>query len=416
MRKLFFSFLFITIFSGLQAQKLKDVQKDISNNNFTEAKVKIDQMMTDPRNQSDASAWYYKGKIYSSLAQQDSTNSLDYDAPGIAFEAFKKYQEMDAKNTLMILEQNVGLFQLYDLYYNRGVKNYNDKDYAAAFEKMKKALEVEDYIRSKDFSFGNFSFPALDTQLVNLTASSAYLAKKESEAIPYFEKIADARVGGKEYKEVYALLVDYYVRNNNNEKADKYLNIGRDLYPDNDYWVSVEFGSPGDDIEARFKRYEAMLKKYPENYTLAMDYAIELFNYTYSYDSKPADYDARVAKTGEALERALKANSTSTANFVMSQHVYNQIYDIEDALRAIRGTTAADKAKRKPLVDKLDQKYEELFRYTQKAYDLMTPEYAEMKPQDKANYRKVINILIDYHTRKKQTDKVTLYQERLKAL
>ena len=41
---------------------------------------------------------------------------------------------------------------------------------------------------------------------------------------------------------------------------------------------------------------------------------------------------------------------------------------------------------------------------------------ATLKAQDKANYRRVINQLIDYHTRKKQNDKVTMYQDKLKQL
>jgi tetratricopeptide (TPR) repeat protein len=184
MRKLFFSFLLTATITGVYAQKLEDVQKDLSNNKFNEAKEKIDKFLTEPKNQTNANAWYYKGKVYTSLAAMDTTHSLTYDAANIGFESFKKYQQMDAKNTMMILDQNVGLFQIYDLYYNQGVRKYNDKDYAAAFEKMKKALEVEKYIFDRGYSFNDFSFTALDTQLVNLTASAAYLAKKEAEAIP----------------------------------------------------------------------------------------------------------------------------------------------------------------------------------------------------------------------------------------
>src|SRR5690606_16293809 len=123
---------------------------------------------------------------YTELARLDSTGSLNYDASREAFEAYKKYQELDPKNVLMMLEQNVGLFQLYDLNYNAGIRYYNAKDYEKAYAKMKAANDVKDYIYSKDFSYNNFTFPKLDTQLVHLTASAAYLAKKENEAIPYW--------------------------------------------------------------------------------------------------------------------------------------------------------------------------------------------------------------------------------------
>ena len=417
MRKLLLSVLLASSISSVFAQKLDDVQEKISKGKYDEAKEKIDKVLADPKNQTNANAWYYKGKVYTELARMDSTNSLSYDAKKEAFDAFKKYQELEPKNTMMVLDQNVGLFSLYDLYYNKGVKNYNSKDYAAAYDQMKNALDIETYIAKKGYSYNGFSFPALDTQLVNLTASSAYLAKKEDEAIPYFEQLANARIKDKEYKEVYGLLAEYYGKKNDAAKADKYLALGRELFADEGYWTALEFGNiPNTDTTKRLARYEQMLQKYPNNFPLALDYATELFNYTYTYDKKPADYDARQQKLQSALEKAISLQSSAFANYIMAQHIYNQIYDLDDALRAVRGTTAADKAKKADLVAKTDKKYEEFYTYAQKAFDLYTQDNAHTKAQDKANYRKVINQLVDYYQRKKQADKVAFYQEKLKSL
>jgi len=417
MRKLLLSVLLATSITTVFAQKLDDVQEKISKGKYDEAKDKIDKVLADPKNATNANAWYYKGKIYTELARQDSTGSLTYDAQKEAFDAFKKYQELDTKNTMMILDQNVGLFSLYDLYYNQGVKKYNAKDYAIAYDKMKNALAIENYVTKKGYSYNGFSFPVLDTQLVNLTASAAYLAKKEDEAIPYFEQLANAKISSKEYREIYALLAEYYLKKNNSEKADQYLALGRQLFPDNDYWVALEFGNiPASDTAKRLARYEQMLQKHPDNYALALDYATELFNYTYTYDKKPADYTARQERVQNALTKALSLQSTAFANYIMSQHLYNQIYDLDDALRAVRGSTPADQAKKKDLIAKTDKKYEEFYTYSQKAFDLYTQENAHTKAQDKANYRKVINQLIDYHQRKKQADKVAFYQAKLKTI
>jgi hypothetical protein len=306
---------------------------------------------------------------------------------------------------------------LYDLYYNQGVKKYNAKEYAAAFDKMKNAVDLENYIAKRGYSYNGFSFPALDTQLLNLTASAAYLAKKEDESIPYFEQLANAKLKDKEYKDIYGLLVGYYLKKGDQQKADQYLALGRELFPDNDYWVSLEFGNMATaDTAARIARYEQMVQKYPDNYALALDYATELFNYTYTNEKKPADYAARQEKLQNALAKAISLQSTAFANYVMSQHIYNQIYDLDDALRLIRGTKPADLAKKKEINATEDKKYEEFYGYSQKAYDLYSADAAHLKAQDKANYRKVINQLIDYHQRKKQTDKVAFYQDKLKTL
>lgn len=416
MRKLLLSVLLASTITSLFAQKLDDVQEKISKGKYDEAKEKIDKVLADPKNATNANAWYYKGKIYAELARQDSTNALTYDARQQAFDAFKKYQELDPKNVMMTLDQNVGLFSLYDLYYNQGVKKYNAKDFTGAFDNMKHAVELENYIAKKGYSYNGFSFPAMDTQLLNLTASAAYLAKKEDESIPYFEQLANAKLKDKEFKEIYGLLAEYYTKKNDQQKADQYIALGRQLFPDNDYWTALEFGNiPSEDTLKRIARYEQLLQKYPDNYALSLDYATELFNYTYTSEKRPADYAARQEKLQKALEKAISLQSTPFANYIMAQHIYNEIYDLDDALRAVRGNTPADKAKKKEINDKEDKKYEEFYAYAQKAYDQYSQE-TTMKTQDKVNYRKVINQLIDYYQRKKQTDKVNFYQEKLKTL
>jgi len=415
MRKLIFSALFIGAIFSAQAQELDDVQEKISKGKWMEAKEKIDKILADEKNQKKANPWYYKGKVYAELARMDSAGTLGYNAAGEALTAFKKYQELDPKNVLMTLEQNVGLFQLYDMHYNRGIKNYNKKAYDDAFADFKNAMAVEEYTAKKGYEYNGFKFPMLDTQLINLTATSAYLAKKEDEAIPYFERLADAQLKDKEYKEVYGLLAEYYLKKKD-PKADKYLSYGRQNFPDENYWISLEFGNVGDDKAKKMARYEEMIQKYPTNPLLTLDYAIEYFNYAYSNENKPSDYTARKEKLGSILQQAISVQPNSAlANYVMSQHVYNEIYDLEEAQRAIKGTAAADVAKKKDLTAKIDKKYDELYTYSQKANDLYGAE-ANMKGQDKVNYRKVINQLIDYHQRKKQADKVTALQAKLKTL
>ena len=416
MHKLLTTVLLAVSVSSAFAQKLDDVQKKISKGEYASAKESVDKFLADPKNQNNANAWFYKGKVYAELAKQDSTGTVGLEIGKEGFEAYKKYLQLDQKNLMGTLEQNVILFQLYDLYYNQGIKHYNAKEYPTAYAKMKAASEIEEFTNKKGFSYNGYSFPALDTQLVNLTASSAYLAKKQDEAMPYFERLADARLKDKEYKEVYALLAEHYLKSNETAKADKYLGLGKELFPDEEYWISLEFGDPGKDTAQRIAKYETMLQKYPNNYPLAMDYAIELFNYTYGYDGKkPADYAAREEKTRKALNNALAANPNSaTANYVSSQMVYNQIYDLEDAIRAVRGTAAADVAKKKELNAKLDAKYDELFPYASKAFELYSNE-PKLKGPEKVNLRKVTEHLVDYYTRKKQTDKVTFYQEKLKT-
>ncbi len=68
MQKLLLSVLLVASITGVFAQKLEDVQKDISKGKYTDAKDKIDKFLADPKNQGTANGWYYKGKIYAQLA------------------------------------------------------------------------------------------------------------------------------------------------------------------------------------------------------------------------------------------------------------------------------------------------------------------------------------------------------------
>jgi hypothetical protein len=418
MPKFLFTVMLVIACTGGFAQDLKEVQEKISKGRYDEAKEKIDKILADPANRNTANAWYYKGKVYKELARNDSAGTLSFDAGKEAFDAFRKYQDIDKKNVMMAVDQNLELFQLYDIFYNQGVKYYNDASYDAAFNKMKTAVELEDYIVKKGFSYKEFSFPSLDSNLLYLTASAAWLAKKQDQAIPYWEKLANAKIKTKDLKDVYGLLSGYYAKRNDQQKAARYLAIGKELYPEEgDLWISLEYDltNPGTDPSKRFTRYEQMLQKYPDNYALTMDYAIEQFNFTYSKDKRPSDYISRQEKLQNSLEKAISIKPTAIGNFVMSQHIFYQVYDLEDALRSIKGTTAADLAKKKDLAARIGEKYEVFYPYALKAYELYSSE-PELKSQDKANLRKVTGQLAEYFDKKNDSGKADFYREKLKTI
>lgn len=416
MHKLFLTAAFAASLTISYGQDLKDVQEKISKGKYDEAKEKLDKYLADPKNANNANAYYYKGQIHGYYAQTDTAGTLTYDASRESFNAYKKTLELDPKNPLMTIDQNLGLFQLFDMNYNRGIKQYNNKNYDAAFTSFEKAIELQDYIKSKKFSLPSYTPPALDTQLINLTASSAYLAKKEDVAIGYFTRLADAKIAGPEYKEIYALIAQYYLKKKDDVNAGKYIAIGKELYKDDDYWLSLEFGNVGNDRDAKLKRYEEMLVKYPENAALALDYAIEQFNHTYVWEKKPDDYTARQAKLQAALDKAIALNQNSAlAQFIESQHYYSQIFDLEEARKALVGNAPATAAKRKEMNAQVDKKYDDMAAASQKAFDIYAA-MPELKGQDKTNYRKVTDQLIDYYSRKKMNDKVTFYQNKKAAI
>lgn len=146
-----------------------------------------------------------------------------------------------------------------------------------------------------------------------------------------------------------------------------------------------------------------------------MNYAIELYNYMRSTDELEKDSVMR-QRTENALKNVLALNpSSNTANLLISQFYWTELYQLQSALDAVRGTTAQANAKKKEINAQMDAVFDNVFPYLQKSYDLYSTE-KELKPQDKANFRIVLGQLADYYNRKKQPAKAAEYQAKAKEI
>ena len=415
MRKVVLSALFVASALALNAQRVSDVQKRISENKFTEAKETIDKILATEKGQKDANAWYYKAVVYNRLAK-DTT--VDNSAMRLeALNAYKKYQEMDPKNVMGTLEQNVTLFDIYSDYFNAAIKLHNNKEYVKASEYYKNALAAQQYIAENKFEYSGQSLPVLDTALTLYAGSAAYLAGDTATGITYFQRLADAKVGGKDYMDVHQMLVDYYNRKGDVANRDKYAAIGRELYPENDYWVYYELYDPAlkEDKQKLFAKYEELIQRNPDQHVLALDYAIELFNYTYGQD-KPSDYEASKQKLEKAISTAIQRNNSAEANFLMVQHMSNKIYDMQEANRALaQSKKPEDAKKRQAMTTEINKLSDESIKYAEAAANAFASR-SDLKMVDKANYRSVLNQLVNYYKRKNQEDKVKQYEDKIKEL
>ena len=112
MRKLIFFAIMVASSLTMFAQSLEDVQEKVNKGKYGEAREKIDKLLADAKGQKNPNAWYYKGIVYYNLGLDSTLTDKDYRQE--AYDAFKKYYEMDPKNVMGTLEQNARMFQLYD--------------------------------------------------------------------------------------------------------------------------------------------------------------------------------------------------------------------------------------------------------------------------------------------------------------
>lgn len=414
MRKLIFSAFTVASALTMQAQNLEDVQENISKGKYADAQTKIDKILSSEKGQKNPNAWYNKGIVYYNLSLDSSRTDKDYRQE--SYDAFRKYYELDQKNTMGTLEQNARLFQLYDAFYNAGIRTFNGNQFQASYKNFKNAWDVEKYILGKGFTYSGVNLPALDTNLILNAAAAASKANMPDSAMALYSVLADAKIGGEKYMEVYQLLVDHYAKKGDNANKEKYLAVAKELYPKSDYWNEMELTPVRDDKAKLFAKYEELIGKSPGSYYLTYNYAVELFNYLYAGENKnPADAPTYAPKVEGAINTAIKAQNTPDANLLMVRYLSEQIYRAEDSSRSVKGTTPADAQKRKTLNGRANALWDKMAPYAEAAFNGYA-EKPELKGYEKGNLRFVSNVLVDYYTMKKQADKAKSYQDKTKQL
>lgn len=383
------------------------------------AKDAVDKYLSVEKNAKKPEGWFYKGYIYNQLSKDSSkTMAESFALKGEAFEALKKYRELDPKNTLLNEQNNSPLFDLYVGYYtDLGVKAYNNKDLEGAFNGFKDALEVHDYIYANNLAGANgFKFSALDTTITLYTAIAANAAKKTDDAIVYYKKLADANLSEDQYIDVYQVLAEYYKGKKDKAAFSEIIDKARKLYPKNDdYWMAleIEFATDGVGKPGIFAKYDELIAKYPDNYILPYNYSVELYQYIYSDEMKNVNTDEYKAKLVDEIKKAIAIKSTSEANFLMANFLYNNSIDISDAARKLHGPKPDDLKKKKALEAESNKVMNDAIPYAETVVSLF-PGIAKPKTSEKINYRQSLNILKNIYDIKKDAAKVASYEKLLK--
>ena len=430
MQRFLLSLLIILGSSRLFAQSIEDIEAQVAKGEYDKAKTSVDAFLTKEKNAAKPDGWWYKGVIYNEIAKSEKYKALAPEGRMDAFNAFKKYYELDPKAIRATLEQHVRLFDIYNGYFDLGVANFSQGDalskekkdaesqakFSDSYTSFKNALMVEEYIGGKGYEYNGFKFPVFDTTLIQNIALSAYRAKKDDEAAVYYKKIADQKIAGKDNIDIYQLLIEYYMKKNDQVNKEKYFALGRELYPADDRWYQMELEQVDEkDKKALFAKYEELMPKYPGKFLLTYNYAVLLFNYTYASETKPADYREMQKKIESVLKTTIESNkSYPEANVLMARHYYNVLYDFQDDLQAVKGTTPADQKKKADLKTKMTEAADQLIVYSQAASDLYSAK-PTLKAGERGNYKVVNSYLSTAYEVKGDKVKADDYRKKSEA-
>ncbi|MBS1512192.1 MAG: hypothetical protein JST86_15190 [Bacteroidetes bacterium] len=411
-----YCFLTMLLLAGFAAksQNLDDIKKLVYLNQNAKAKDAIEKFLGETKNQSKADVYYYKGRVLNNLSRDSGVSTADaMKLKNESLEAFKKYQSLDAKEPLLSGDKYAHFFDLYNGYFDIGAKEFSAKDYKASFDAFKAALDVEDYVRSKNYDYNGFKFPPLDTSLVMNTAIVANNAKDEASAALYYSKLTDANLKAPQYLSVYQFLADYYLRTKDEAKMSAILDKGRTLYPEEDWWNDFELDrveKTGDKAALKAK-YEEFMKRFPDKYVYPYNYAVMLYNELYTADEKPANAEAVKAKLSEVLKTAINLDKGVDAKMLMVRHLYNYAFDYQDSSKKVKGVKPEDIKKKNQFKDMFLKKIDECIPYADGAVDYFAA-LPTLKTIQKANYKDVLDILSQFYNAKGDTKKAAEYDKK----
>src|SRR5215471_3457798 len=300
MQKLFVTIAVLFAAILLKAQTPQDAQKALEGKKLDKAKEIVDKLTADP-NQKSAYAWLAKAQVYNALAIDDKFKTAVPDAYEQAFQAYKKAYEIDPNDNSIKLDFFKSPFVSYEGEANKAAQAYQANNMPAAFDAYKKTIEYGSWLNEKHLSFNNFSVPKVDTSMVFMAGFTAMKQDKSDEAATYFSRLADAKIGKEpDYVIPYQYLASYYRTKKDDANFNKYVELGRQIYPKDPYFVTIKIDQAreANNYPELFGAYEQLIALQPDSLNNSLSYASEMFDYLYikNADKKPADYDAVASK------------------------------------------------------------------------------------------------------------------------
>lgn len=212
----------------VSAQDLKKVETAYMINRFEDAKTEVDKVMADPKQKDKPEALYWKAKISGAYFREAKLRDKSPTTLKDADEAYKKYIAVDPTFAKVKEKGAEGFFDMYSTGYELGIKQFNDKKWDDASTFFKITVEYGDLIFTNKWS----NKPIVLDTIPNLYLAYAYQnANKPADAAKYYARLADNKVSGENYLDVYRFLAQHFTTTKNEDGFKKYVGIGRELYP-----------------------------------------------------------------------------------------------------------------------------------------------------------------------------------------
>jgi len=324
-----------------KAQDFKNVNNAFLLRQYDLAKGEIDKLESNPKAQAKPEFWLWKSKIYATIYKDEALRAKYPGADQVADQAYTKYFQLDP--SMKLVDEMGGkdvAFDLYSTSFNQGIRTYNAKKWDSASYFFGRAVDFSNIIFKNKWSSNPTTL--FDTTSVLYAGVAAQNAKKSDDAAKYYSILADNKVIGTDYKDIYTYLLVYYANKKEETPFRKYLAIGKELYPKEDWEdYEVDFMNKAYTLQQKADLYakeDAAGGLSARKYLLFGDLFANIpKEEKASLDSlKLAEYQRKAA---DAFKKAFnKDNSLSIAAFNVGVIYYNEFVELDDQIVANKRT------------------------------------------------------------------------------
>lgn len=297
-------------------------------NKLDDAKIELNQLVAESGGKGAIESKYWNAKI---LALNFKDPTIRSKTPSIITEAeiaMNEYIQSDP-NFEMVKTKGSELFtNMYNTLTEIGVSNFNINNYELAASSFEKAIFYSDYILRNKWSMRE---ETIDTTIILNCAISYRYAKKPDFAAKYYSRLADIKVNGPEFIDVYKFLLEHHTKNKNKIEFDLYYNYAKALYPKivwDDY--EVKYMDQNFNLSEKTSYYDEMDKSGKLSEHLYMQFA-NIFGAVKNENG--IDSITRIKynqKSTEAYQNAFNKNNTNgIAAFNAGSNYYNHFNEGE---------------------------------------------------------------------------------------
>ena len=237
MKRTIVLFALIMLMSAAFAQMKKDrtsaynywMKKDL-----VKAKEFIDKAITYPEATSDAKVWYYRGGIYLDIQISPAKAILAPDAVNIAFDAYTKARQLDAKEEYKT-DISARLAAIGGEFFNSGIAFFQQNKFDDAMPLFEKAIQIGKDNHTIDTLANYGAALCLEKKAA---ADKAFLDK----AIERYQYLVDIKM--KEVS-VFTSLANLYKDKGDLDKGSEIINKGKVMFPGNTDLVITEANKIG---------------------------------------------------------------------------------------------------------------------------------------------------------------------------